>query len=133
VEIDPGEIDAHYQLGRIARDEKRHEDAIRHFGEVVKRDEKHSRHEVWREIGSTYLESTSFEHAQWALEKFVAARPHDPEGLYLRGEALTALDRKAEAAESYRRAIEAADTMPAYRRREVSRWKKAAAQRLAAG
>jgi len=131
VEIDPGEVDAHYQLGRIARGEKRYEDAIRHFGEVVKRDDKHSRHEVWREIGCTYLESTSFENALWAFEKFVTARPHDPEGLYLRGEALSALDRKDEAAEAYRRAVEAADTMPAYRRREVSRWKKAAAERLA--
>jgi tetratricopeptide (TPR) repeat protein len=132
VEIDAGELDAHYQLGRIARGEKRYEDAIRHFGDVVKRDEKHARHEVWREIGATYLESGTLEHARWALDKFVAARPHDPEGLYWRGEALSSLGEAGAAQEAYRLTIEAVDTMPAYRH-EVSRWKKLARRRLTSG
>ena len=44
-------------------------DAIRHFEEVVSRDDAHARSEVWREIGTTYLESGSFEHARWALSR----------------------------------------------------------------
>jgi tetratricopeptide (TPR) repeat protein len=130
VEIDPSELDAHYQLGRIAREEKRYEDAIRHFEEVVSRDDTHARSEVWREIGSTYLESGSIDHARWALSKYVERRPHDPEGLLRYGEVLLAAGDSAGAAQQFRACVEAVDTMPAYRRREVARWKRAARQRL---
>jgi tetratricopeptide (TPR) repeat protein len=130
VEIDPSELDAHYQLGRIAREEKRYEDAIRHFEEVVSRDDAHARSEVWREIGSTYLESGSIDHARWALSKYVERRPHDPEGLLRYGEVLLATGDSKGAAEQFRACVEAVDTMPAYRRREVARWKRAARQRL---
>jgi tetratricopeptide (TPR) repeat protein len=131
VEIDPTELDAHYQLGRIAREEKRYEDAIRHFESVVARDDAHARSEVWREIGSTYLESGSLDHARWALSKYVERRPHDPEGLLRYGEALQAAGDAAGAAEQFRACVEAVDTMPAFRRREVARWKRAARQKLA--
>ena len=130
VEIDPSELDAHYQLGRIAREEKRYEDAIRHFEEVVSRDDAHARSEVWREIGSTYLESGSIDHARWALAKYVERRPHDPEGLLRYGEVLLAAGDSAGAAQQFRACVEAVDTMPAYRRREVARWKRAARQKL---
>jgi tetratricopeptide (TPR) repeat protein len=130
VQIDPGEVDAHYQLGRIARSEKRYPEAIRHFEQVVSREPTHSRHEVWREIGATYAESGDTEHARWALEKYVAQRPHDPEGLCLFGEALALSGDEAAAREHFRRAVEAADTMPVYRRREVSEWKRRAKRRL---
>jgi hypothetical protein len=130
VEIDPTELDAHYQLGRIARDEKRYEDAIRHFEQVVARDDAFARSEVWREIGSTYLESGSLDHARWALSKYVERRPHDPEGLLRYGETLRAAGDEAGAAEQFRACVEAVDTMPAFRRREVARWKRAARQKL---
>lgn len=131
VEIDPSELDAHYQLGRIAREEKRYEDAIRHFEEVVSRDDAHARSEVWREVGSTYLESGSIDHARWALSKYVERRPHDPEGLLRYGEVLLAAGDSAGAAQQFRACVEAVDTMPAFRRREVARWKRAARQKLA--
>lgn len=131
VEIDPSEVGAHYQLGRIAREEERYEEAIRHFENVVSRDDAHARNEVWREIGATYLESGSIEHARWALAKYVERRPHDPEGLLRYGEALLAAGDSAGAAEQFRACVEAVDTMPAYRRHEVARWKRAARQRLA--
>jgi tetratricopeptide (TPR) repeat protein len=130
VEIDPGEVDAHYQLGRIARSERRFPEAILHFEEVVRRDPKHSSHEVWREIGATYADSGDAEHARWSLEKYVAERPHDPEGLCRLGEALEATGELEAAREHWRRAIEAADTMPPFRRRQVAEWKKRAKRRL---
>jgi tetratricopeptide (TPR) repeat protein len=132
VEIDSRELDAHYQLGRLAREEGRFEDAIRHFEEVVRQDETHSRHEVWREIGATYVASTSWPSARWALEKFTAKRPHDPEGLVLFGRALLALGEKDLAQDAFRRCIESVDTMPAFRRAEVGRFKKEARKLLAA-
>ena len=131
VEIDPTELDAHYQLGRIAREEKRYEDAIRHFEPVVARDDAYARSEVWREIGSTYLESGSIDLARWALSKYVERRPHDPEGLLRYGEALQAAGDAVGAAAQFRACVEAVDTMPAFRRREVARWKRAARQKLA--
>jgi tetratricopeptide (TPR) repeat protein len=132
VEIDPGELDAHYQLGRIAREQKRWEDAIRHFEAVVAKDDRFSRYEIWREVGATYVESESFDNARWALDKFVANRGHDPEGLCLLGEMLARGGDRAVAREHFERCIEAADTMPAYRRGEVRGFRKRAAQGLAA-
>lgn len=130
VEIDPGEVDAHYQLGRIERSLRRFPEAILHFEEVVRRDPAHSRHEVWREIGSTYAESGDAEHARWSLEKYVAERPHDPEGLCRMGEALLATGAREAGLDYLRQAIEAADTMPAFRRREVAEWKRRARRQL---
>lgn len=132
VEIDPTEVDAHYQLGRIAREEARFEDAIRHFEDVVKRDDTHARHEIWREIGAIYVASTSWPSARWALEKYVEKRPHDPEGLLLLGEALAGLGETTGAEDAYRRCIEAVDTMPAFRRSEVNRFRRQAKKRLRA-
>jgi hypothetical protein len=132
VEIDRGELDAHYQLGRLARAEKRAADAIRHFEAVVARDDAYARHEVWREIGATYLEADSLEHARWALEKFVARREHDPEGLLLLGDAHARAGDAAQARELFGRCVEAVDTMPGFRQREVARWKREAKKRLAA-
>lgn len=132
VEIDSREVDAHYQLGRLARAEARFEDAIRHFEEVVRQDEAHARHEVWREIGATYVASTTWPSARWALEKFAAKRPHDPEGLVLLGRALAALGEKDLARDAFRQCIESVDTMPAFRRAEVGRFKKEARKLQAA-
>ena len=131
-QIDPTDVDSHYQLGRMAREEGHHEEAIRHFEEVVRRDEAHSRHEIWREIGATYVASTSWPNARWALEKYTAARPHDPEGLFLLGEALSGMGAGSEAQDAYRRCIEAVDTMPPFRRSEVSRFRRQARKRLGA-
>lgn len=131
VEIDPREIDAHYQLGRLARGEKRLEDARKHFDAVVTRDERHASHEVWREVGATYLESESYEHARWALQKFVDQRPHDPEGLYRLGMALVGLGQKEAAQPMFRRAVEAVDTMPRYLQRKAGPWRKMALQQIA--
>jgi tetratricopeptide (TPR) repeat protein len=130
VEIDPGELDACYQLGRIAREQKRYEDAIRHFEAVVAGDEKFSRSEIWREVGATYLDAASLDNARWALEKFVARRGHDPEGLCLLAETLERQGDAAAARERYERCLEAVDTMPTYRRGELRRFRTFAARRL---
>jgi tetratricopeptide (TPR) repeat protein len=130
VEIDPREVDAHYQLGRIARGQGRLEDARRHFDAVVSRDERHASHEIWREVGATYLDSESHEHARWALAKFVEQRSHDPEGLYLLGRALSSLGQAEPAREMFRRCIEAVDTMPRYLRRKAGPWRKLALQQM---
>ncbi len=132
VEISPNEVDAHYQLGRIARQQKRLEDAIRHFEEVVRRDPSHARHEIWREVGGTYLEAGQFEHAQQMLTRFVEHRPYDPEGLYALGLAHRGLGDKERAIELFKRCIEAARTTPHYRQHEVRRWRSLAERQLSA-
>ena len=129
-EIDPREVDAHYQLGRIARGQRRFEDARRHFDAVVSRDERHASHEIWREVGATYLDSESYEHARWALAKYVEQRPHDPEGLYMLGMAQSRLGQAEPAQETFRRCVEAVDTMPRYLRRKAGPWRKLALQQL---
>ena len=128
VEIDAGETDAHYQLGRIARAEGRWADAIRHYTEVVSRDPAHSQHEVWREAAATYVSARQYEDARDALERFLERRPADPEALYLMGRAHAGLGSRREAVEWLQRCIEAVRTAPAYKYRAEKRWATEAQQ-----
>ncbi|MFN2453561.1 MAG: tetratricopeptide repeat protein [Pyrinomonadaceae bacterium] len=130
VEIDADEADAHYQLGRIARTQNRFPEAIQHFSEVVERDETHAQHEIWREIGATYLAAGQFEDARDALEKFLARRTVDPEGLYLMGRAQAGLGHTREAANAMQACIEAVKSAPAYKYRAEKRWLNEAQQFL---
>ncbi len=122
VEIDADETDAHYQLGRIARTQGNHTEAITHFEQVVRRDEDHAQHEIWREIGATYLAANQPEDARTALERFLENRTSDPEGLYLMGRALAEMNRTREAIDVMRRCVEAVKSAPAYKYRTDKRW-----------
>ena len=132
VEIDANEIDAHYQLGRIARQQQRLADAIRHFEQVVATAPNHSQHEIWREVGATYIEAGQYSDARNALEQFLEHRPSDPEGLYLMGRAHAGLGDKREAASLMQACIEAVRTSPAYKYRASKRWLNEAQQFLKA-
>ena len=126
VRIDPTETDAHFQLGRIAREQGRTEEALAHFQEVLRQDEKHSLSEIHRETGAACLALGKLEDARSELELYADRRPHDPEGLYLYGQALSALGDPGQAREMYQRAVEAVRTAPRYRRRAVARWSRLA-------
>ena len=122
VEIDNDELDSHYQLGRIARQQNRFADAIKHFEPVVANDPTHAQHEVWREIGATYLAAGQYEDALNAFERFLDHRQSDPEGLYLMGRTHAELGHKREATESMQACIDAVETSPAYKYRAEKRW-----------
>jgi tetratricopeptide (TPR) repeat protein len=128
VHIDPDEIDAHYQLGRIARAQNRWADAIGNFEQVVARDSTHAQHEIWREIGATYIAAGQFSDARDALERFLDRRQMDPEALYLMGRAHAGLGDNREAATSMQACIEAVKTAPAYKYRTEKRWLNEAQQ-----
>jgi tetratricopeptide (TPR) repeat protein len=128
IQIDEDEIDAHYQLGRIALQQKRFADAVRNFEQVVARDQTHSQHEIWREVGATYIAAGQFEDARDALERFLEHRPSDPEALYLMGRAHAGLGHRREAASSMQACIEAVKTAPAYKYRADKRWLNEAQQ-----
>jgi tetratricopeptide (TPR) repeat protein len=128
LQIDEGEIDASYQLGRIARQQKRYGDAIQNFEPVVSREPAHAQYEVWREVAATYLAAGQFEDARTALEQFLEHRPSDPEGLYLMGCAHAGLGHKREAASLMQACIEAVRTAPAYKYRASKRWLNEAQQ-----
>jgi hypothetical protein len=130
LEIDKMEPDAHYQLGRIAREQSRLDDAMRYLEIAAKLDDKLSFSEVWREIGATHLAAGRVEAAEAALQKFVARREYDAEGLYWLGDALSKLKRKAEAEDCFRRCVEAVKTLPSYRRGLMRKWGKLAEGRL---
>ena len=128
LEIDPEEIDASYQLGRIARQQKRYGDAIQNFEQVVARNSAHAQHEVWREVAATYIAAEQFEDARTALDQFLEHRPSDPEGLYLMGRAHAGLGHKREATSLMQACIEAVKTAPAYKYRASKRWLNEAQQ-----
>ncbi|HXQ73736.1 MAG TPA: tetratricopeptide repeat protein [Pyrinomonadaceae bacterium] len=128
LQIDDGEIDASYQLGRIARQQKRYPDAIQNFEHVVTRDPAHSQYEIWREVAATYIAAGQFEDARNALEQFLEHRPSDPEGLYLMGRAHAGLGHKREATNLMQACIEAVKTAPAYKYRASKRWLNEAQQ-----
>jgi tetratricopeptide (TPR) repeat protein len=128
LQIDPEEIDASYQLGRIARQQKRYGDAIPNFEHVVTRNPAHSQHEVWREVAATYIAAGQFEDARTALDQFLEHRPSDPEGLYLMGRAHAGLGHRREATSLMQACIEAVKTAPAYKYRTSKRWLNEAQQ-----
>ncbi len=128
IQIDDDEIDAHYQLGRIALQQKRLADAVKNFEQVVSRDPAHSQHEIWREVGTTYIGAGQFEDARDALARFLEQRPSDPEALYLMGRAHAGLGHRREAASSMQACIEAVKTAPAYKYRADKRWLNEAQQ-----
>jgi tetratricopeptide (TPR) repeat protein len=130
IEIDPDELDAHYQLGRIARAQGRLAEAVGHFEQVVVRDQSHAQNEIWREIGATYIAAGQYGDAREALEKFLARRDNDPEGLYLMGRAHAGLGDSQEATSSMQACIEAVKTAPAYKYRTEKRWLHEAQQFL---
>jgi tetratricopeptide (TPR) repeat protein len=130
IDIDPEELDAHYQLGRIARAQNRLPEAIGHFEEVVQRDQSHAQHEIWREIGATYVAAGQYSDARDALEKFLDRRSNDPQGLYLIGRAHAGLGDNQEATSSMQACIEAVKTAPAYKYRTEKRWLHEAQQFL---
>ncbi|HJZ79951.1 MAG TPA: tetratricopeptide repeat protein, partial [Pyrinomonadaceae bacterium] len=130
IEIDPDELDAHYQQGRIARAQNRLAEAISHFEQVVQRDQAHSQNEIWREIGATYLAAGQYGDARDALERFLDRRTNDPEGLYLIGRAYAGLGDQQEAASSMQACIDAVKTAPAYKYRTEKRWLNEAQQFL---
>ena len=94
-----------HQLGRIARQQERFADAVKNFEQVVARDQTHSQHEIWREVGATYLAAGQFDDARDALERFLEQRPSDPEALYLMGRAHAGLGHRREAASSMQACI----------------------------
>jgi len=130
IEIDPEEVDSHYQLGRIARAQNRLGEAITNFEQVVQRDQSHAQHEIWREIGATYIAAKQFADARDALERFLDRRPNDPQGLYLMGRAHAGLGHQSEATNSMQACIEAVKTAPAYKYRTEKRWLNEAQQFL---
>ena len=130
IEIDTDELDAHYQLGRIARAQNRLAEAISNFEQVVQRDQFHAQNEIWREIGATYIAAGQYSDARDVLEKFLDRRPNDPEGLYLMGRAHAGLGDNQEAASSMQACIEAVKTAPAYKYRTEKRWLNEAQQFL---
>lgn len=130
VAIDPTETDAHFQLGCIARRQGRPADALKHFQTVARQDPRHSSSEILRELGAVELELGNFPEAIRYLESYVEKREYDPEGLYYYGQALEGLEKREEARQMYRRAVEAARSAPRYRRRVVSQWSRLAQRRL---
>lgn len=130
IEIDADEVDSHYQLGRISRTQGRYAEAITHYEQVVTRDPAHAQHDIWREIGATYIAAEQYKDARDALEHFLEHRSSDPEGLYLMGRALAGLGHNREAAESLRACIEAVQAAPAYSYRMEKRWLNEAQQFL---
>ncbi len=132
VEIDPSETDAHHQLGVIALEQKRYEDARRHFAATLALDDKHSSSEAWRGLGAADLQLGNTEKALAELQKYTDRREFDPEGLYWLGAAFKRLGRMPEARDAFQRAVEAARTAPAHRRRYTSAWGRQAKAELRA-
>lgn len=132
VEIDKNEIDANYELGKIARARGELQTALDHFTIVAAQNDKHSLSEVWREAGATYLDAKMYQEAREALEKYITRRSSDAEGLYYYGKVLQAQNETEKAREAFQQSVEAAKTSPDYRRRQLRQWSKLAEKEIRA-
>jgi Flp pilus assembly protein TadD len=130
IEIDGTEADPVFQLGRIALEEERWNDAIELLTRAAALDDKCCSHEVWRDLGVAYYRSGRLEEARRALSKFVERRAYDPEGLYWYGKVLLGLGQLDSARQQFEQCREAVDTMPSNRRRQLAKWKRLAQAEL---
>ena len=130
VAIDRNEIDANYELGKLARARGDLQAALDYFAVVVGQNDKHALSEIWREIGATYLEANMLAEAREALEKFVERRPVDAEGLYYSGKVFKAQGDADKARAQFEQAVEAAQNSPDYRRRQLKHWSKLARKEI---
>jgi len=130
IEIDGTEAEPVFQLGRIALEEQRCDDAIGLLRRAAALNDKCCSHEVWRDMGVAYLQSGRLEEARLALGKFVDRRSYDPEGLYWYGKNLLALGQVDDAKQQFEQCREAVETMPANRRRQLAKWKRLAVAEL---
>ncbi|MEQ1761784.1 MAG: tetratricopeptide repeat protein [Pyrinomonadaceae bacterium] len=128
--IDKTEIDANYELGRIARTHGDLQKALDHFAITLEQDDRYRLSEVWREIGATYLDAGMLNEAYEPLEKFVERRNVDPEGLYYFGKLLKAKGENERAREMFESAIDSAKTSPYFRTRQLGQWAKLAQKEL---
>jgi len=126
MEIDGSEADPVFQLGRIALEEDRLDDAIGLLSRAAALDDRCCSHEVWRDLGVAYFRSGRLEEARLALSKFVERRSYDPEGLYWYGKTLLGLGKVEDARQQFEQCREAVETMPANRRRQLAKWKRMA-------
>lgn len=130
VAIEPQEIDANYELGKLARQTGDLQTALTRFSVVVEQNDKHAASEIWREIGATYLAAQAYTEAREFLEKFIDRRPFDAEGLYLLGQTLKAQGETPAAQEMFRRCAEAVRTLPDYQRNAQRKWAKLAQKEI---
>jgi tetratricopeptide (TPR) repeat protein len=129
-EIDANEVEANYELGKIARSTGNLQQAINHLSTVLEQNERHALSEIWREIGATYLAAGMLAEAREALETFAERRPFDAEGLYYLGKVLKAQSEHRMARDFFVQAVEAVKSSPIYRRREVRYWSKLAEKEI---
>ncbi len=128
--IDSEEIDANYELGKMARKAGELQKALHYFSTVAGQNDKHALSEIWREIGATYLAADMLAEAENALEKYVERRPVDAEGLYYLGRVYKLKNEVEKARECFEQAIESAGTSPDFRRRDQQHWSKLAKKEL---
>lgn len=129
-EIDKNEIDANYELGKLARAKGDLQTALDHFAVVAEQNDKHSLSEIWREIGATYLAANMLTEARDALEKYTERRAADVEGLYYLGKVLKAQGETARATEIFAEAVGSAKASPDFRWRTTKNWSKLAQREL---
>jgi tetratricopeptide (TPR) repeat protein len=130
IAIDKNEIDANYELGKIARTRGNLQEALNYFSVVIEQNDKHALSEIWREIGATYLEAKMLAEARQALEKYVERRPVDSEGLYYLGVVLKAQGETERARAMFEQSIESANNSPNFRRRALKHWSKLAQKEI---
>jgi len=130
IEIDPDEIDAQYELGKLARSKGELQGALDHFAVVLEQNDKHALSEIWREVGATYLAAGMLTEARDALEKFVDRRSGDVEGLYYLGKVLKAQGETEKASELFAEAIQLAKASPDYHRNRTRHWSKLAQKEI---
>ena len=128
--IDPNEVDANFEIGKIARAKGDLQAALDRFATVLGHDDKYALSEIWREIGATYLSANMLDEAKDALEKFVERRSGDPEGLYYFGKVLKARGENDHAREMFASAVDSARTSPDFRKGKQKQWARLAQKEL---
>jgi len=95
LKIDPGNADAEYVLGELARENNDWPEAIKHFSQATKLDA--GFYEAFLGLGMALNSAKRYTEALSPLEDYVKARPQNPTGHYQLALCYDRLGRKAQA------------------------------------
>jgi len=106
IRLDPDEAEYHYKLGLAFHEIGQPQGTLASLEEAVRLNPRHAR--AWYNLGLMRNQMKQPDAAVYALERAEAAEPNDPEIPYARATILLSIERRQDAADAARRALQIA-------------------------
>jgi tetratricopeptide (TPR) repeat protein len=122
VEIDSGDPDYHFYLGRVLEAKEDWAGALDQYEETYRGDSNYGQGDIFREVGKGYLQIGKLEKAIEFLQFFLGLRSSDPEGRYWLAVALHRQGKTDEMRIQLATILEQARLQPRFFRKAKREW-----------